>query len=499
MTSPVVRTDPIDEATRLAVLQSTNLLDSDSETVFDTIVETARRAVGSDSAIISLVDAKRQWFKAKCGLDVDETPREYAFCSHTIASPDGMVVTDATRDPRFRDNPLVTGEPHIRMYAGFPLRIQSQVDGRPVSAAIGALCVIDSTPRDISAAERDQLRALADIVQALFEARSSAALAVDFAAELSESRQRSERANRQFRQAERMANFGSWRLSLTDNKVDWSDQVYAIHDVPLGTDPSLVDALKFYPPSERMIVTRAMTHTIETGTPFDFETDFITAKGERRRVRSLGELELVGGKPSALVGVFQDVTAQYDLQQKLRQLAHHDTLTGLPNRTRLDEYLDARLAKFSAHPEPMHLLLIDLDNFKRVNDECGHHTGDELLQWVAKQLRGPGLDTCFAARLGGDEFVMIVEGEADCERIDVIVEHALGALRRTVEAPGSDIDVSASIGITRWLGAMQDRRALLKAADNALYDAKRAGRNRARMSNVTAIDQPFTRADRRAA
>lgn len=499
MTSPAAPSDMINEATRLAVLRSTNLLDSENESVFDTIVETARRAIGSDSALISLVDAKRQWFKAKCGLDVDETPREYAFCSHTIASPDGMVVTDATRDPRFRDNPLVTGEPHIRMYAGFPLRIQSQIDGQPVSAAIGALCVIDSTPRDITASERDQLRALADIVQALFEARSSAAIAVDFADELSKSRQRTERANRLFRQAERMANFGSWRLSLADNHIEWSDQVYTIHDVPLGTDPSLIDALKFYPPSERMIVTRAMTHTIETGTPFDFETDFVTAKGKRRRVRSMGELETVDGKPSALVGVFQDVTAQYELEQKLRQLAHHDTLTGLPNRARLDDYLDSRLTRLSVQPEPMHLLLIDLDNFKRVNDECGHHAGDELLQWVAEQLRGPGLDTCFAARLGGDEFVLLVEGAADCDRIEVIVEHALGALRRTVEAPGSDIDVSASIGVTRWLGAMQDRRALLKAADNALYDAKRSGRNRARVSNLTAIDQPFARTDRRAA
>ncbi len=358
--------------------------------------------------------------------------------------------------------------------------------------------MIDSTPRDITAAERDQLRALADIVQALFEARSSAALAVEFAAELSESRQTTERANRQFLQAERMANFGSWRMTLADNRIDWSDQVYVIHDVPLGTDPSLVDALKFYPPSERMIVTRAMTHTIETGTPFDFETDFVTAKGEHRRVRSLGELETVGGKPAALVGVFQDVTKQYRLEQKLRQLAHHDTLTGLPNRAHLDDYLDTRLAKLAESGEPLHLMLIDLDNFKRVNDECGHHSGDELLQWVASQLRGPGLDDCFAARLGGDEFVMIAEGTAQCERIDVIVEHVLGALRRTIDAPGSDIEVSASIGVSRWLGAMQDRRALLKSADNALYDAKRAGRNRARVSNLSAIDQPF-KTERRAA
>ncbi|MES2288229.1 MAG: diguanylate cyclase [Pseudomonadota bacterium] len=493
MTSPVVPAKLIDEATRLAVLQSTSLMDSDSEAVFDTIVKTAQRAVGSSMALISLVDAKRQWFKAKCGLDVDETPREYAFCSHTIACPDGMIVTDATRDPRFRDNPLVTGDPHIRMYAGFPLRIQSQVDGQAVSAAIGALCVIDTTPREISEAERDQLRALADIVQALFEARASAALAVEFASELSQSRQQSERANRQFHQAERMANFGSWRVTLDDNKVRWSDQVYVIHDVPLGSDPSLVDALKFYPPSERMIVSRALTHTIETGTPFDFEANFVTARGEHRRVRSLGELEVANGKPVAVVGVFQDVTKQYELEQKLRRLAHHDALTGLPNRARFDEYLDARLSVLAGNGEPLKVMLIDLDNFKRVNDECGHHKGDELLQWVAATLQEPGLKKCFAARLGGDEFVMIVEGTAQCAMIDEIVEKVLHGLRCTVDAPESDIAVSASIGISGWMGPMQDRRALLKAADNALYDAKRSGRNRARTSIFAAIEQPSGR------
>lgn len=499
MTSPEMPAEFHDEANRLAVLRSTNLMDSDRESVFDTIVETARRAVGSSTALISLVDAKRQWFKARCGLDVDETPREYAFCSHTIASPDGMIVTDATRDPRFRDNPLVTGEPHIRMYAGFPLRIQSQIGGQPVCAAIGALCVIDSTPRDITPAERDQLRALADIVQALFEARASAALAVEFASELSASREQSERANRQFRQAERMANIGSWRLTLDDNKIDWSDQVHVIHGLPLNTDPSLVDALAFYPPAERDFVSQTLARTIATGVPFDFEADFIAANGEQRRVRSMGEVEFRGGTPAAVVGVFQDITRQYELEQKLRRLAHRDALTGLPNRASLDEHLDKRLHALVESGGPLKLLLIDLDNFKKVNDECGHHSGDELLQSVAATLTGPGLDDCFAARLGGDEFVVIVEGTARCDAIQVITERLLRGLHHVVEAPGTDIDVTASIGISDWLGPVQDRRALLKAADNALYDAKRAGRNRARVANVTAIDDALTRSGRRTA
>ncbi|HEY1230197.1 MAG TPA: GAF domain-containing protein, partial [Ramlibacter sp.] len=112
---------------------------------------------GVPVALVSLVDEQRQWFKSRCGLDVTETPRSVAFCSHAVALDGMLVVEDATRDPRFAANPLVNGAPHVRFYAGQPLHS----DGQPV----GTLCIVDYAPRSFSEEQRRALSDLADLVE----------------------------------------------------------------------------------------------------------------------------------------------------------------------------------------------------------------------------------------------------------------------------------------------------------------------------------------------
>ncbi|MBA2935428.1 response regulator [Sphingomonas sp. CGMCC 1.13654] len=148
-----------DEAARLAALRDLGLLDTGPESGFDDLVEVARVLAGTPVALVSLIDAERQWFKARVGLDAAETPRSVAFCDHAIRGHDVLVVPDATRDPRFANNPLVTGDPFIRFYAGAPIRT-------PEGHAIGTVCVIDTAPRD----RFDQAPALAAL------ARQAAAL-----------------------------------------------------------------------------------------------------------------------------------------------------------------------------------------------------------------------------------------------------------------------------------------------------------------------------------
>lgn len=128
------------EQDRLKALKSTRLLDSLREEKFDSITRLAANALHTDIALISLIDENRQWFKSTHGLDETETPREVAFCHHTIMQDDIMVVNNASEDPRFKHNPLVTGEPGIEFYAGVPLVTE---DGH----ALGTLCVIDTSPR----------------------------------------------------------------------------------------------------------------------------------------------------------------------------------------------------------------------------------------------------------------------------------------------------------------------------------------------------------------
>ena len=114
--------DTQDEQARLAALKGYGVLDTPNEAEFDDIVREAARVLGTPIALISLIDADRQWFKAKVGLEASEAPRSISFCTHAIRGPDILVVEDATEDDRFASNPLVTGDPHIRFYAGTPLK-----------------------------------------------------------------------------------------------------------------------------------------------------------------------------------------------------------------------------------------------------------------------------------------------------------------------------------------------------------------------------------------
>ena len=156
------------ELERLASLHRTGLLDSRPEAAYDAIVHLASEIMGSPIALVSLVDHDRQWFKAKLGLDVDETPRDVAFCHHAIRNPfEPLVVEDALADPRFAINPLVLGDPSIRFYAGFPILDD---DG----LALGTLCVIDRKPRTVSPEQSSRLAALATVAQELIRLRVTA-------------------------------------------------------------------------------------------------------------------------------------------------------------------------------------------------------------------------------------------------------------------------------------------------------------------------------------
>ncbi|MCC2957467.1 EAL domain-containing protein [Massilia sp. IC2-477] len=151
---------PLDEAQRLAALHATRLLGSAPEETFDRITRTAARLLGVPIALVSLIDKDRQWFKSRTGLDACETPRDVSFCGHAILADEPMVVPDAAQDARFVDNPLVTGSPHLRFYAGVQLY---SVDRKK----IGTLCVIDRKPRELSPGDLDALRDLARMVEQL--------------------------------------------------------------------------------------------------------------------------------------------------------------------------------------------------------------------------------------------------------------------------------------------------------------------------------------------
>lgn len=164
MSTPSAGDETGREVERLAALKSYEVLDTPSEEVFEELARLAALIVGAPTALVSFVDGKRQWFKARVGLEATETPRDVAFCAHAIGGTDVFIVPDAAEDERFVSNPLVSGDPGIRFYAGAPL---ITLEGH----ALGTLCVIDYVPREFTREQQEALRDLSQHVMAQLDLR----------------------------------------------------------------------------------------------------------------------------------------------------------------------------------------------------------------------------------------------------------------------------------------------------------------------------------------
>ncbi|MCJ8170592.1 sensor domain-containing diguanylate cyclase [Pseudomonas sp. A3.4] len=329
-----------EEVARQASLNELDVLDTPSDPYFDSIVTLAKNIFGVQTALISLVDQNRQWFKARVGLDCIETDRDVSFCGHAILQNQCLIIEDTLNDQRFFDNPLVTQAPFIRFYAGVPLVFLDQ--------PIGTLCLIDPTPQKLSEKQLLNLKHLANLAEGL--------------------------------------------LRLHHKNV------------------------------------------------------------QTKRLRTA-------------------------LNREHRQTLL-DPLTQLWNRRGLDEQWDALQVTSKACNQHLGAILMDLDHFKRVNDELGHLAGDRVLWAVARRLTANIRPDDLLIRFGGEEFLLITRVK-DQHELELIAERLRSSIASTpVHLIPHSRHITLSLGAALMLPD-EPQESLLTRADSALYEAKANGRNRA--------------------
>jgi PAS domain S-box-containing protein len=300
---------PADEKQRLAALIGYEILDTAQEVEFDDFTRLASQICGTPIALISLLDAERQWFKSKVGLDVSETPRELAFCAHAVLGEGVMEVPNALEDPRFSDNPLVAGAPDIRFYAGMPLTT-------PGGHNLGTLCVIDRVPRNLSAEQLEALACLGRQVVAQLELRR-ANREIQQQMELLESLGQSSR-----RLAAIVDSSGDAILSKTLDGVvtSWNTAAQRMFGY---TEQEMIGApmLKLFPP-DRMDEEYGILARIRAGERIEhFETVRVRKDGTLLQVSAtISPIKDAAGRIIGASKIVRDITQQKQAEESLNRL-----------------------------------------------------------------------------------------------------------------------------------------------------------------------------------
>ncbi|MFC4260932.1 EAL domain-containing protein [Marinobacter lacisalsi] len=510
------------EQRRLEALKRLGILDTPPDERFERLTRIAQRFYEVPVALFTLIDDHRQWFKSKQGLVIEETPRSIAFCDYAIREDKLFIVEDASHDVRFRNNPLVTGEHHIRFYAGMPVR-------EPSGFKIGTLCILDRVPRRIPEFELDVLRSLASLVEDEIERAYQGAQSQEFfpVSQLTRAIYRAQ--NVFLTHEDESAAFELMLndlLALTDSQFGFIGEVLhhpdntpylkigAITNIAWSPETEgLYQQVKrrgmIFENSSNLIGASLATGQLVIANHFDSDPrrgglpeghpaikayqgipihsgdQLIGLVGLGNRVEGYSEELALALEPLLqTVGQLIERKRLYkerlDHKKSLEKAANYDSLTGLPNRRRLTELFEQELVEADRRQGRLSVCFIDLDGFKEINDQFGHSVGDMVLKTVAERLKTSMREHDLVARLGGDEFVAILRDVSD----DGVYHRMLETIRQTIPHSHYHLQLSGSLGITVYPDDQAGPDLLLRHADQAMYAAKEQGRNQHRVFDV---------------
>ena len=460
------------EERRVAAVEATGLLDTLPDREFDQLAELAGEICGTPVSVISLIDRKRQYFKAVLGLAGREICREASLCELTIKGRGLLVIDDTLADERVRENPSVTGELGIRFYAGYPLR-------NPSGDVLGTMVVADFVPKTLSEAQKRALCVLSEQARTRLELLLERRKLVELLGERKRMIGELKASEERFRKFMNHAPFASFIKDAAGRFVFYNRQMSERFGISmqdwLGKDDFALwpvkDAEKFRRHDVEVLRSGRMLEIAEETTEPDGRvTHWKSYKFPLRTER--GETWL-GGFAVDMTGESEQRKQLEEANSQLERLATTDALTGLANRRVLDERVDYEFRYALRHGTPLAIAMIDLDNFKRQNDTYGHAAGDRILEVLGGLVRRTLRVTDLGARYGGEELVVVLP-DSTTDGALVFAERLLQAMRETEWPTGT---VTASVGIAELTPATRSGKRLLELADDAMYEAKRGGKN----------------------
>lgn len=283
-----------------------------------------------------------------------------------------------------------------------------------------------------------------------------------------------------YRRASRQAKVAFWRWSYAEDKMThWSDSYEEIDVLsPLEQDTD-EEMLKVVHEEDRERVAQIYSDAYENETHYDVEYRILEKDGSVRWLHEHAEIEHdSNGDPVCFFGILQDITVRKELEQKLQSLASTDALTGLLNRREFDEQFARALVRISRTGTSLALFVIDMDGFKRVNDEFGHEAGDFVLKTAAERIGNELRKSDVAGRMGGDEFIVFLEGNETRESAALVAGKLVDALCAPYPLPGGGVvSLSASMGIALAPDDGEGLNTMFSKADAAMYKAKKSGKN----------------------